>query len=85
MSHEPPIPAGNQSPFPLQEPKHEAGRPPPGAAIARTPAPKPGLHPAIIGGLVAAGTVALAAFGAWAYASEPKNKRKGGKRRRKAR
>lgn len=84
MSHEPPVPAGNQSPFPLQEPKHHGDGPAPGAAVARTPAPTAGVHPAIIGGLIAAGTVALAAFGAWAYASKPKKKRKGG-RRKKAR
>lgn len=84
MSHEPPIPAGNQSPFPLKEAPHHHAGPPPGAEVVRTPDPSPAIAKgALIGGLVAAGVAVLAAVGAWAYATEPKNKRK--KRKGKAR
>ena len=84
MSHEPPIPAGNQSPFPLHEKPHRADGPPPDAEVARTPDPAPAVpRGALIGGLIAAGVAALAAVGAWAYATEPKNKRKARKRRGK--
>ncbi|QNQ08466.1 hypothetical protein [Sphingomonas alpina] len=31
MTHSPPIPAGNQSPYPLQEPPHDHPSPPPEA------------------------------------------------------
>lgn len=47
MSHEPPVPPGNQSPFPIQEPPHPPAVPevvPPIVAVA-PPAPKPEARP----------------------------------------
>lgn len=85
MSHQPPVPAGNQSPYPLHEAPHaHPAEPPAGAAVARTPEQSreshgPAFSAGLLGALAAAGIAALAAAGAWAYASQPKAKRKGGK------
>lgn len=81
MTHQPPVPEGNQSPYPLQQPPQaKSDGPPAGSEIARTPEKK-SVRPALVGGLVAAGVAALAAVGAWTYATTPKYKRK--ERRRK--
>ena len=83
MSHQPPVPAGNQSPYPLHEAPHKhedaahkhSDGPPPGAAVAKTPDPKsesltanlPTLSNGVLGALAAVGLAALAAAGAWAF------------------
>lgn len=92
MSHQPPVPAGNQSPYPLHEAPHKHdGAPPAGAAVAKTPesapasptAKLPTLSNGMIGALAAVGLAALAAAGAWAFAQRAdtgKRRKKRGKR-----
>ena len=96
MSHTPPVPAGNQSPYPLQEPPHKYdAEPPAGAPVAKTPdrgkkadkPDKPGkrgkdaaLSRGVIGALAAAGVAAFAAAGTWAYVS--RSHETGGKKRK---
>jgi hypothetical protein len=94
MSHQPPVPAGNQSPYPLHEAPHKHDdAPPAGAAVAKTPERKrdsltanlPTLSNGVIGALAAVGLTALAAAGAWAFThrsdtGKRKNKNKTRKR-----
>ena len=65
MTHTPPIPAGNQSPYPLQEPKHDHAPTPP---VARRESPTPALGSgAIIGAAVVAGIGAAAVAAAYFF------------------
>ena len=89
------MPAGNQSPYPIQEPphKHDA-EPPAGAAVAKTserePEPKrdssddhaPALSRGVIGALAAMGVAAFAAAGAWALTTRSDGKKRKNKNKR---
>ena len=87
MTHAPPIPAGNQSPYPLQELPHKAAAvaaaPAPGdPRIAKTPEPATGSRPTLLA--IAAG-IGLAAIGGGLFyalgGKKPKpKKRKAAKR-----
>ena len=69
MSHEPPVPPDNQSPYPIAEPLHEHPLPP---VTARKDASKA----LLIGGAIAAvGTAALAGFAAVLLRRKPSDPR----------
>lgn len=86
MTHAPPIPAGNQSPYPLHEPphlvKHDA--PPPGdPRVVRTPEPATISVPTAIGIAAGVGLAAIAGGLFWAFGGKakprPRKKRKSAK------
>jgi hypothetical protein len=77
MTHTPPIPAGNQSPYPLHEPPHVKTPDAPGAhdpRVARTPDHAP--SGTLIGIAAGVGLAAIAGGLFWALRSEPRKKRK---------
>ncbi|WP_374944355.1 hypothetical protein [Sphingomonas sp.] len=80
MTHTPPIPAGNQSPYPLHEPphaKHDA--PPPGDPhVARKPEPATVSVPTVIGIAAGIGLAAIAGglFYAFGTSAKPKPRKK---------
>ena len=78
MSHTPPIPAANQSPYPLQEPPHaktSATPPPSEKRVARTPEPQSLSTSTLIA--LAAGVGAAVAGGLfYAFSEDSKPKRK---------
>lgn len=96
MSHQPPVPSGNQSPYPLHEAPHKHdGTPPAGAAVAKTPDRSPDPKPTsvtshlptlsngVIGALAAVGFAAIAAAGAWALTQRPTTPKRKNKKRAK--
>jgi hypothetical protein len=71
MSHEPPVPPDNQSPYPIAEPPHE--QPDPLPPVAEKEGPSKAL---VIGGAIAAvGTAALAGLAAFLLRRKPKDPR----------
>lgn len=78
MSHSPPIPEGNQSPYPIQEPPHvhQPKRETPVAAPSRSSAP--------LGVVLAigAGTIIAAAAAFLFFRDAKPSKKSGAKRRR---
>lgn len=81
MTHTPPIPAGNQSPYPLHEPPHRVKHetPPPGdPRVARTPDPATISVPTAIGIADGIGLAAIAGGLFWAFSgkAKPKPRRK---------
>lgn len=64
MTHEPPVPPDNQSPYPIAEPPHEHHAPPPAPEPAEEKSGPPRM--VLVGGAIAAAGVAaiggLAAF-----------------------
>lgn len=81
MSHSPPVPPGNQSPFPLQEPPH---RPTPGTGTgradeARAGSAPPGLLP-LLAGAAGIGVIVAAAAALFLRPSRPAGRKKKGKR-----
>ena len=86
MSHQPPVPAANQSPYPLQEPPHAAAgtSAPAATSPAATSERAFDTTPAVIGALATIGAVAVAAVGYWAFgAFGRKQPAKRGRRRAK--
>lgn len=86
MTHAPPIPAGNQSPYPLHEAPHAKTHdaPPPGdRRIARTPDPVTISVPTAIGIAAGVGLAAIAGGLFWAFGGKakpkPRKKRKAAK------
>lgn len=89
MTHSPPVPPGNQSPYPLNEPPHAHAGPPPSAQIAKTPEPRSSdsdgvkLGAGAIGAIVGIGAMAFAA-GAYLFRdkvhAKPKRAKGKGKR-----
>jgi hypothetical protein len=78
MTHTPPIPAGNQSPYPLQEPPHaKPSGPPEGAKIARTPEPQAVSVPTVIALAAGVGLAAVAGGLFWAFGGSAKPKKRG--------
>ncbi|MFD1787754.1 hypothetical protein ACFSC3_09225 [Sphingomonas floccifaciens] len=81
MSHSPPVPEANQSPYPLQEPKHDRPDLPPVLKVADQPAAAPALPIGTIGAVIGLGAVAIggAILGLrlWGAKAKPKPKRKG--------
>lgn len=63
MTHEPPVPPDNQSPYPIAEPPHEHRAPPP------APEPEEGQsgppRVLLVGGAVAAGVAAIGGLAAF--------------------
>lgn len=81
MTHAPPIPAGNQSPYPLQEPPHKHAvdsGPPPGAKVARTPERQSVPVPTVIALAAGVGLAAIAGglFYAFSGGKKPKGKKR---------
>ena len=60
MSHEPPVPPDNQSPYPIAEPPHEHPAPLPPVAKPESSPPRP----LLIGGVIAAGVAAIGGLAA---------------------
>jgi hypothetical protein len=77
MSHSPPVPPGNQSPYPLQEPPHEHHASPPDVA-AKRPAQQdePLVSGAALGVGLAIGLGSAALFAAWLFSGSEKPKAK---------
>lgn len=83
MTHTPPVPAGNQSPYPLQEPKHDKpSGPPEGAKVARTPEPQAVSVPSVIALAAGVGLAAVAGGLFYALSGGKAKKRKGRKARK---
>ncbi len=84
MSHSPPVPEANQSPFPLKEPKHDRPDLPPILRVAKTPEAKRDLPIGTISAVLGLGAVAVggAILGLrlWGERAKPKPKGKGRKR-----
>ena len=83
MSHTPPIPAGNQSPYPLQEPPHKASAatsPPANVPVAKTPEPLAASVPTLVAVAAGIGLAAIAGglFYAFGGAEKPKRKKRKG-------
>ena len=79
MTHTPPIPAANQSPYPLHEAPHvkTPDAPPPGdARVARTPEPAAISVPTALGIAAGVGLAAIAGGLFWAFSGENKPKRR---------
>ena len=82
MTHTPPIPAGNQSPYPLQEPPHAKtsdapSAPPPGdKRIAKTPEPQAVSVPTVIALAAGVGLAAIAGGLFYAFSGDKSPKRK---------
>ncbi|MBN2970785.1 hypothetical protein JW805_01980 [Roseomonas aeriglobus] len=84
MSHSPPVPEANQSPFPLKEPKHDIPDLPP---ILRTAKPARGeraLPVGTIGAVLGLGAVAIggAILGLRLWGTKPKPKDRGRRKKR---
>lgn len=87
MSHSPPVPEANQSPYPRQEPRHDRPDLPPVARVATPPASRPALPVGTIGAVVGLGAVviggAILGLRLWGDRPKPKGKRKGRRKSRK--
>jgi hypothetical protein len=57
MTHEPPVPPDNQSPYPIAEPPHAHHAPPPAPEHGEEPSGPPRML--LVGGAVAAGVAAI--------------------------
>jgi hypothetical protein len=64
VTHVPPVPQGNQSPYPIAEPPHVAPPPRPSRATERTIMAK---NPEIVAGVAVAAVAAISAVGLAAY------------------
>ena len=82
MSHQPPVPEANQSPYPLREPPHQDGAMRREAVGARPPETARALSPGVVGTLAAVGVAALAAAGAWAWRARRKPSDRKARRKR---
>ncbi len=78
MTHTPPIPVGNQSPYPLHEPPHKPANdgPPPGASVARTAEPQAVSVPTVIALAAGVGLAAVAGGVFYALSGGKKPKRR---------
>ncbi len=80
MSHTPPIPAGNQSPYPLQEPPHKPAAAAPSSddpRVAKTPEKRTNLEtPTLIGIAAGIGLAAIAGGLFYAFRSPPPKRSK---------
>lgn len=78
MTHSPPIPAGNQSPYPIQEPPHVD------RATREKPAATPSRPPISLGTALAIGTGAvIAGAAAFLFLRDTKPKKKPAVRKRR--
>ena len=86
MSHSPPVPPGNQSPYPLQEAPHEhhAASPPDVAAKRPTQQDEPLVSGAALGVGLAIGLGSAALFAAWLFSGSDKPKAKPAARKPRA-
>lgn len=76
MSHSPPVPEANQSPYPLHEPKHDAPDLPPVMRVAPAADANPPLPVGLIGAVIGLGAVAVggAILGLRLWGAKPKPK-----------
>lgn len=87
MTHTPPIPAGNQSPYPLHEPPHARTHGAPAAGgkhVAKTPEPQAISVPTVIALAAGVGLAAIAAGLFYAFGGDKKPTRKKRKAPREA-
>ncbi|HET9510592.1 MAG TPA: hypothetical protein VFO80_05520 [Sphingomonas sp.] len=77
MSHSPPVPEANQSPFPLTEPKHDRPDLPPVLRVAAPADTVPAIPVGLIGAAIGLGAVAIggAILGLRFWGAKPTPKR----------
>jgi hypothetical protein len=80
MTHEPPVPPDNQSPYPIAEPPHVHHAPPPAPESEEEPSGPPRML--LVGGAVAAGIAAVGGLTAFLLRRD-KPRSKAAKSRRK--
>ena len=72
MSHEPPVPPDNQSPYPIEEPPHEHPAPLPPVAKPESGPPRTLL---IGGAIAAAGVAAIGGLAAFLLRRKPRRRK----------
>jgi hypothetical protein len=71
MSHEPPVPPDNQSPYPIAEPPHEHPAPLPPVVESETGPPRA----LLIGGVAAAGLAVVGGIAAFLFRRKPRRRK----------